>query len=139
MINKIRYLIALGFYLISTATLAIPSAPPTGISHGELIRVTTGLGAVLLLIVFLSWLVKRLNIVNLGFSHGFQSIATMPIGPKEKIILVKIGGRYLLMGVGAGAINLLYDFGNQLPEGFDSSDKPAFTEILKLAVRKSKK
>lgn len=107
------------------------------ISHAELIRIVMGLASVLLLIMILSWVVKRLQGVHLGAAKGFQSIASMMLGPKERITLIKVGPRYLLLGFGAGHVSLLYDFGEELPSGFNLQNKPAFAELLKSAVVKS--
>lgn len=107
------------------------------LSQGELIRVMLGLFLVLLLIMVLSWLVKRVQSANLGSCKGFQSIANMILGPKEKIMLLKVGTRFLLVGLASGHISLLYDFGEQLPSGFESTNKPSFTELLKSTVVKS--
>ena len=75
-----RYFIALGFNLISTEALAIASSVPHSvISRGELMRVLTGLLIVVLIIVSLSWIIKRLNVVHLGSSKGFESIFKSPV------------------------------------------------------------
>lgn len=132
-----RYLIALSFYLINSVVYALPLETPKVITHTELTRVVTGLVCVVFIIILLSWILKRLNVVNLGSSKGFQFIASMTLGSKEKMVLFKVGGQYLLLGVGSGAVNVLYDFGEQLPEGFDSDSKPSFAELLKSVVRKS--
>ena len=133
-----RYFIALGFNLISTEALAIASSVPHSvISRGELMRVLTGLLIVVLIIVSLSWIIKRLNVVHLGSSKGFESIASMTLGPKEKVMLLRIGTRYLLIGVGASAVSTLCDFGEQLPDGFDNESKPSFAAILKSVARNS--
>lgn len=107
------------------------------ITQGELMRVVLGLLFVLLLIIVLSWLVKRLQNVNLGASGGFQTIASMILGPKEKIMLLKVGARYLLLGFGSGHVSLLYDFGEELPPGFDAANKTSFAELFKSVVVKS--
>ncbi|HFD2303859.1 TPA: FliO/MopB family protein, partial [Legionella pneumophila] len=75
--------------------------------------------------------------VNFTSSKGFQTVASMILGPKEKVVLLKIGDRYLLIGVGAYSINLICDFGNQLPEGFDADQKSSFADVLKSAIGKS--
>lgn len=107
------------------------------ISHAELIRIVMGLASVLFLIMVLSWVVKRLQGVHVGAAKGFQSVASMMLGPKERITLIKAGSRYLLLGFGSGHVTLLYDFGEELPSGFNSQNKPAFAELLKSAVVKS--
>ena len=134
---RMRYFISLILFFMSTVSQALPAESPNLISHNELMRVITGLLCVLLLIVCLSWIVKRLNVVKLSSSNGFQSIASMSLGPKEKIMLLKVGERYLLMGVGASTVSILHDFGEELPKGFSSDNKPTFSELLKSAVGKS--
>ncbi len=136
MMIKSRHFILLTSLLISTVASALPAESSNLISRNELMRVIMGLLFVLLIIICLSWIVKRLNLVKVSSSKGFQSIASMTLGPKEKIILLKVGDRHLLMGVGASTVSLLYDFGEQLPPGFDSENKPAFAEFLKTAVGK---
>lgn len=55
------------------------------LNHGELLRIVMGLLLVLLLIIALSWVVKRLHGIQMGSAKGFQSIASMILGPKEKL------------------------------------------------------
>lgn len=105
------------------------------LNHGELMHIVMGLLLVLLLIIALSWVVKRLHGIQMGSAKGFQSIASMILGPKEKITLLKVGVRYLLIGSGSGQITLLYDFGEQLPTGFDSINKTSFADLLKSVAK----
>ncbi|MDI1351446.1 MAG: flagellar biosynthetic protein FliO [bacterium] len=134
---KICLFITLVLTSVNTFATALPAQDPSRITQGELTRVILGLGLVVFIILSLSWLVKRLNKVNLGFNKGYETIATMILGPKEKMMLFKIGGRYLLMGVGSASVNLIYDFGTELPEGFEFKQKATFAELLKSAARKS--
>lgn len=134
---KMRQLILCVLWFMSSAACALPTEQAGVMTHAELIRVIMGLLFVLMLIGLLSWVVKRLHVVNLSSSKGFQSIATMTLGPKERITLLKVGARYLLMGIGAGSVTLIHDFGEQLPTGFDLEHKAGFAEILKSVVRKT--
>lgn len=43
--------------------------------------------------------------------------------------------RYLLVGSGSGQVTLLYDFGEQLPTGFDSKNKTSFADLLKSVAK----
>lgn len=131
-----RYLIGLISWLTSTVVCAVSQNAPKVLDHAELTKVLTGLLLVLLLIILLSWIVKRFNVVQLSSSRGFESIANMTLGPKEKITLLKVGNRYLLIGVGSASINTLYDFGEHLPDGFGLDNKTSFADVLKSVVRK---
>ncbi|KTC86408.1 flagellar biosynthetic protein FliO [Legionella brunensis] len=107
------------------------------ITNGELLRVMAGLLLVVGVIVFLSWLLRRVNSAGLGNTNGFKVIVSMSLGTREKIMLVNIGNRFLLLGVTSGSINTLHDFGEELPAGFLSESKTSFTEFLKTALGKS--
>ena len=132
-----RYFVAILLSIVTQASLAESNSMPSGLNHAELVKVFGGLLLVLLVIILLSWIVKRFNVVQLSSSKGFATVATMIIGPKEKISLIKVGDRYLLIGIGAATVNTLHDFGDQLPSGFLAEDKPSFADLLKSAVRKS--
>lgn len=135
----IRLLISLCCTVFTTLVHALPAEHAGAtLSHGELTRVITGLLLVLIIIIALSWLIKRLNLVNLRSSQGFELIASMILGPKEKIMLMKVGEQYLLMGVAGGSISMLYDYGKALPSGFSVENKPGFAELLKSAIGKPK-
>jgi flagellar protein FliO/FliZ len=88
------------------------------------------------LILILAWLARRISGLGLTSSKGFQLIASMMLGPKEKVMLVQVGGRYLLMGVGSSTVTILYDFGQELPQGFDSDNKQNLASLFKSSVRK---
>lgn len=137
MMKRIQRFFTLFLGMMSADVFALPAESPNMISHGELMRVISGLLLVLLIIIVLSWIVRRLQGANLSSSKGFQTIATITLGPKERVMLLKAGNRYLLTGVGSGSVTLLYDFGEQLPAGFDLTNKTTFAELLKSAVGKS--
>lgn len=122
--------------LNSQLTYAL-STNPSAISHSELMRVIFGLLVVLAIILLLSWILKKLNATNLATAKGFKSLAVMSLGSKEKIMLLQVSERFLLVGVTSGSINLLHDFGEQLPNGFDSEGKSSFAALLKSVSGKS--
>lgn len=109
----------------------------SSVSSSELLRVMGGLLLVVGVIVFLSWLLRRLNNAGLGNASGFKVIANMSLGTREKIMLINTGNRFLLLGVTSGSINTLHDFGEELPAGFLSDTKTSFSEFLKTALGKS--
>lgn len=138
--SNMRYVIALYAYVLSFSALALPSeiiSAPSVMHHAPLSRLLLALSVVVLIIFLLSFIIKRLNVVNFSSSKGFESLASMTLGPKERIMLIKAGRRHLLIGIGASSVNTLYDFGEDLPEGFDVEHKPSFASLLKTAVRKS--
>ena len=131
------YLFALVLYLVSTSVLAQSQVTASVINHSELVKILTGLLLVLFIIFILSWLVRRFNVVQLSSSKSFNVISSMTLGPKERILLLKVGARYLLIGIGTSTVSTLCDFGEQLPEGFDVENKSSFADLLKSTLGKS--
>lgn len=137
MIGFMRYFFFIVLLTKSFFIYALPEHSSGIVNHNDLIRMMLGLLLILSIIIGLSMLVKKLQSVNLVSSNGFQSIASMTLGPKEKIVLLKVSGRYLLIGVASGAVNLLHDFGEQTPVGFDFVSKMTFAKLLKTTMGKS--
>lgn len=120
-----------------TAGASTLSATSTALTSAELLRVLSGLLIVVAAIVLLSWLLRRLNGARLVNFNGLRIIACMNLGTREKIMLVNVGNRYLLIGVTSGSINTLHDYGEELPAGFSLDSKTSFSDLLKKALGKS--
>ena len=88
-------------------TTAIPAVPNT---QDQLIEVTIALLGIIALIYGVAWLIKRNR--NLMPSTGIpmKTLGVLPMGVKEKVILVEIGGKQLLLGMTANSINTLAEF-----------------------------
>lgn len=136
----------LASYFILLTTLIWPisswSAPAisgnyAAVTGSELLKISVALLFIVLLIIFLSWIIKRLNRANSGANSSMSILACTNLGMKEKMVLVKVGSRILLVGVAAGSVNTLCDFGEQLPEGFSSEGKKQFADLFKNALRSS--
>jgi flagellar protein FliO/FliZ len=62
------------------------------------------------------WIIKKIQDRQLGVrddlspERGMHFIRSMPLGQRERIVLVEVGDRELLLGVTAGGINLLADW-----------------------------
>jgi flagellar protein FliO/FliZ len=79
-------------------------------SVSQLASVIGGLAIIVVLIYGLSWFVKRF--AQGGFAHnpGMKIISSMPLGTRERLMLVDVGGKQLLLGVTAAQINTLHVF-----------------------------
>ena len=69
----------------------------------------------------LAWGAKRLNIANTSFNHSLKIQSALTLGPKEKIVVVTVEGRKLLLGVTSQNITMLSElecdeeFANNIP------------------------
>nr|WP_246624844.1 flagellar biosynthetic protein FliO [Oceanobacter mangrovi] len=93
---------------------------------------------VLGLILLLAWLAQRLRARGgmAAFQGGKQPIrvvASQALGMKERIAVVEVGGKQLVLGITAQQINLLTELDEPLAT---ASEAPAsFKELLKKAVK----
>jgi flagellar protein FliO/FliZ len=87
----------------------VPGAAKTN-SASQLASLIGGLALILVLIYGLSWFVKRFS--QGGFLHNptMKIVSAMPLGTRERLMLVEIGGKQLLLGVTATQINTLHVF-----------------------------
>lgn len=114
------------------------TAPTSGLrlkqeaGHGEpgdmgsaSVQMVLGLAAVLAVILGLAWVAKRFNLNGTGGIAGMRVAGALPVGPKEKILLVEVEGKRLLLGVTAHQITLLQSApaGESGPAGGEFADK----------------
>ncbi len=89
---------------------AVMSAPPLASSQDQLIQVTLSLIAVLAVIYAVAWLIKRNRGVQGLTGLPMKTLAVLPMGVKEKIVLIEVGGKQILLGMTAHNINALATF-----------------------------
>jgi flagellar protein FliO/FliZ len=95
---------------------------------------TSALGsfAVLLLVIaaipLLLWLVKRISQLPAANSGPLTLAASIAVGPRERIAVVKVDEKWLLVGITAGSINTLAELATapKLPV----ATRPQFADVL---------
>jgi flagellar protein FliO/FliZ len=75
-----------------------------------LLQTLAGLGVVIALILALAWVSRRLSGGRLGNTQFMKILAVQPLGAREKIILVDVAGRQMMLGVTPGRIATLHVF-----------------------------
>ena len=115
--------------LTKSAALVAPQVPN---SQDQLIQVTLALAAVLLLIYSLAWFIKRSRGIQGMSQLHIKTVAMMPMGVKEKIVLIEVGGKQILLGMTAHNINALATFDDPIidTDKKGNTHKP-FSERLK--------
>lgn len=74
-------------------------------AYEQLPGVAVSLGLVVALIVVAAWLLRRSPLGAFARANGpLKVVATLPLGPKERLILVESEGARLLLGVAPSGI-----------------------------------
>ena len=119
-----------------TSTLAFPgkpgpSAPSTFVTNP--LVVLAGLAFIVLLIYGCAWLVKRMGAVNIGGGSGMKIVAGLSVGQRERVLLLEVGERQVLVGVAPGRVSHLESFDEPVVNTADSSGGN-FSERLKAVL-----
>jgi flagellar protein FliO/FliZ len=93
---------AAGALLVAPATAFAQAAPVEGPS---LLPMVLALLFVLALVPVAMWLLKRMGGAAPAGVAGMRVVAQLPLGPRERIVVVESGDRWLLLGVTAASIN----------------------------------
>lgn len=104
-----------GFILFLQAALTVAaqgaeSAPISTSGTAYIGQVLFGLMGVLLLILGLAWLLKRFGQGAMLGSQHMKVLATMPLGTRERLLLVDVAGQQILLGMSAAGIANLHTF-----------------------------
>jgi flagellar protein FliO/FliZ len=146
---KIRLnLLFLGFFILSNnvcAADAVAVSPSTGI-----LKMVLGLTVVLAVMALITWVLKR---VMPSIANNKQSVVRVvggaSVGSRERVVVVEIADRWLVLGVSAGQVNGIANLeaGSLQPSGnvldthsgsgdFTQSFAPSFAQWLKKSTAK---
>ena len=92
--------------------------PTAGLGLGKM---ALSLAIVVAVVLALGWTFKKLTLRMPGSRH-IKIISTMPLGPKERLLVIEMQGKQRVLGVTAHSINLLFELENSLPEEKLASD-----------------
>ncbi|MDR0996050.1 MAG: flagellar biosynthetic protein FliO [Zoogloeaceae bacterium] len=92
--------------LAADAEIASP-----GLSGGAILQTLFGLILILALLGAFAWFLKRATGGNLvGRTGALRILGALPLGPKERIILLEVGAQCLVIGLAPGCIRTLHVF-----------------------------
>ena len=91
------------------AVAAGPSAPAVATPNpaAGFAQVLLSLVLILAVIVALAWVATRLKLTPRAASKGLAVLADVAVGPKERVLLLKVGEAQALIGVGADGVRSL--------------------------------
>ncbi len=110
------------------------SAPVEPLASPYLLKLTVGLILVVAAIFAFAWLVKKLNL-NQQSPHGLiRIVAGLPLGTRDRIVLVQVGDEQILLGLTPGRIEKLHTLARPLEAPAGSPASASFARRLRDAM-----
>jgi flagellar protein FliO/FliZ len=81
--------------------MAQPASP---LSVGSLTQLTLSLLAIVALILAISWVMKRLKLAGPRGAGEIAVIDELSVGPRDRIVLIRVGESQVLVGIGTGGL-----------------------------------
>lgn len=100
------------------------------LSSPYLAKLTVGLLLVVLIIFGLAWLVKRFNLSQHSQNGLIRIIAGLPLGTRDRIVLLQVGDEQILLGLSPGRIRKLHTLSNPLNQEQEQVSVSAFAHKL---------
>lgn len=79
-----------------------------GIEAEAVVRVIIALVVIIMLIIGLAWGVRRYSGVGSAVSGQMRVLGSLPVGNRERVVLVKVGEEQILLGVAPGRVQALH-------------------------------
>jgi len=109
------------------------------VSMGDFAQVFLGLLFVVIAILAMAWFIKRSGFVNTRASGALKIIGGISLTQRERILLVQVGEKQLLLGVAPGRITTLHELEEKVEEGTSNDgDGESFAKKLQSYMRGSR-
>lgn len=108
--------------LLPSLGAAAGTAP---VAAGQALQVVLGLCVVLGMIVAAAWAARRLQAIRPQGSGHIRVIEGMALGTRDKLLLVEVDGRRVLLGLSPGRIATLHSFNGAAAPMFDDALRAA--------------
>ncbi|WP_299686278.1 flagellar biosynthetic protein FliO [uncultured Vibrio sp.] len=118
-----------GFGLLSLPSVAL-AAPPSldlATTFGSLIFVIA-------FILFIAWLLKRMQVPAMSNQQGLVIVRQIPVGTKERIVIVQAGDEQFLLGITTQSIQLISKLDKPITQ--EMLEKSTFSSQLSQLIKK---
>jgi flagellar protein FliO/FliZ len=115
------------------ATAHLPAAAEPAIAG--LLQVVLGLLVILLLIGGTAWVLRRFTHLQSTAQGNMKILGGLPLGPRERVVLIQVGDKQLLVGVAPGRVQTLHVLEQPLVFSPDKQSSLGFAERLALALK----
>src|SRR5208282_210437 len=121
----------------SFAAPTMPASASAASSAGGVLRVSVALLVVLAAVLATAWLARRVRGLTAAGNGGLEILSQLPLGARERAVLIRVGDRQLLLGIGSGGVRTLHvlDLPGARADGAAPSAVPARPSFRELLLR----
>lgn len=105
---------------------------------GQLVQMGLGLLVVVGLIFLLGYLMRRIGPLAPQGGQHIRVISTYPLGPRDRLALVDVGGQQLLLGISPGRITTLHVLDEPVVDDTEAGNSD-FARKLQAILRRDRK
>ncbi|WAG77595.1 flagellar biosynthetic protein FliO [Metapseudomonas furukawaii] len=123
----------------STPVAPVPAVSQAGSGMAaQLGQLAIGLLLVVGLIFLLAWLLRRVQRMAPRGGQVIKLVATQALGPRDRLVLVQVGGEQILLGLSAGRITPLHVLKEPVHLADAQAASPEFAQRLMELLGKDK-
>ncbi|MFN9488935.1 MAG: flagellar biosynthetic protein FliO [Betaproteobacteria bacterium] len=93
---------------LTTAAPAQAAETAAAFSLAGMLQMLLGLAIVLALVLGMGWVMKRMSGHGLARGNALRVVAAAAVGQRERVVVVEIGGTWLVVGVAPGSVSALH-------------------------------
>ncbi len=116
------------------AEKTVPEAMPSPIGGNEIVSVGTGMALVIGAILLCGWVYSRSRGLKGHAGDVFNILASQALGPKERILLVEVANKQLVIGMTATQVQTLHVFDEPVVEDAKPDSPVRFADRLTSAL-----
>jgi len=115
-------------------------ASPVFAAQGDQFDIAATLGSLLFviaIIIGMAWLLKRMRVPAFGQQKGLSVVRQLPVGTKERLMIVQAGEEQFLIGVTSQSIQMLSKLETPLTQ--EEQESVPFSNTLTQLLKKNDK
>ncbi|GAB5500780.1 MAG: flagellar biosynthetic protein FliO [Pseudohongiellaceae bacterium] len=124
------------------AAEATPAASPVSIlDTGSLVQMLLALGVVIVLIVGLSFAIRKFNMFTAGSSAHIRIVGGLALSNKDRLLLVQVGNEQLLISASPGRVSMVHEMREPIDAdaaATRSANNPNFASLLQAVTQRGR-
>ncbi|NVJ49515.1 MAG: flagellar biosynthetic protein FliO [Gammaproteobacteria bacterium] len=123
--------------VISSEVIATNSGKFTPTASSSLLSVAVALVFILLIIFACAWILRRVSGQGMGKNQLIKIKSTQMLGAKERLVVIEVDDKILLLGVTPNSINKIEQLSSQCLNVLDEQSSMSFQSAFKAQLQKT--